>query len=168
MQSNDPIGENKSLILALSRYYGADDFLRFINSDKEISIKNNSHTIYGRSDLSKYLIITAGISLIADQKSMQLDNIKEYIIKFTYGDNINAWALLASKAGLRLAENATKSVDSAHQTQILLSNIKSDGELLPDLGEDFSHSNEFFSIEYIEELSEIIDIYLDQTYIFKN
>tara|TARA_B100002019_G_scaffold37436_1_gene31340 strand:- start:682 stop:2043 length:1362 start_codon:yes stop_codon:yes gene_type:complete len=168
LQSNDPIGENKSLIIALSRYYGADDFLRFINSDKEISIKNNRHTIYGRSDLSKYLIITAGISLIADQESMQLDNIKEYIIKFTYGENINVWALLASKAGLRLAGNATKSIESARQTQILLSNIKSDGELLPDLGEDFSHINEFFSIEYIEELSEIIDIYLDQTYIFKN
>ena len=51
---------------------------------------------------------------------------------------------------------------------MILSNIKSDRELLPDLSEDFSHSNEIFSIEDIEELSEIIDIYLDQTYIFKN
>ena len=43
--------------------------------------------------------------MITNQESMHLDNIKEYIIKFTYGDNISAWALLASKAGLRLAEN---------------------------------------------------------------
>lgn len=168
MQSNDPINENKSLIIALSKYYGADDILKFINDDKKVRINNNRHTIYGRSDLSKYFIITAGISLIADQDSMHLDNIKEYIIKFFYRDNISAWTLLASKAGLRLAENSTKSLESARQTQMILSNIKSDKELLPDLSEDFSHSNEIFSIEHLDELSEIIDIYLDQTYIFKN
>ena len=168
MQSNDPINENKSLIIALSKYYGADDILKFINDDKKVRINNNRHTIYGRSDLSKYFIITAGISLIADQDSMHLDNIKEYIIKFSYGDNISVWVLLASKAGLRLAENSTKSLESARQTQMILSNIKSDKELFPDLSEDFSHSNEIFSIEHLDELSEIIDIYLDQTYIFKN
>ena len=144
MQSNDPINENKSLIIALSKYYGADDILKFINDDKKVRINNNRHTIYGRSDLSKYFIITAGISLIADQDSMHLDNIKEYIIKFSYGDNISVWVLLASKAGLRLAENSTKSLESARQTQMILSNIKSDKELLPDLSEDFSHSNEIF------------------------
>ena len=106
--------------------------------------------------------------MITNQDSMHLDNIKEYIIKFSYGDNISAWVLLASKAGLRLAENSTKSLESARQTQMILSNIKSDKELLPDLSEDFSHSNEIFSIEHLDELSEIIDIYLDQTYIFKN
>ena len=63
MQSNDPINENKSLIIALSKYYGADDILKFINDDKKVRINNNRHTIYGRSDLSKYFIITAGISL---------------------------------------------------------------------------------------------------------
>ena len=168
MQSNDPINENKSLIIALSKYYGADDILKFINDDKKVRINKNRHTIYGRSDLSKYFIITAGISLIADQDSMHLDNIKEYIIKFSYGDNISVWVLLASKAGLRLAENSTKSLESARQTQMILSNIKSDKELFPDLSEDFSHSNEIFSIEHLDELSEIIDIYLDQTYIFKN
>ena len=167
-QNNDPIGENKSLIIALSKYYGADDILKFINDNKEIRINNNRHTIYGRSDLSKYFIIAAGISLITNQESIGLDNIKEYIIQFTYGDNISAWVLLASKAGLRLAENSTKSLESARQTQMILSNIKSDRELLPDLSEDFSHSNEIFSIEDVEELSEIIDIYLDQNFIFKN
>ena len=40
--------------------------------------------------------------------------------------------------------------------------VMCDGELLPDLGKDFSYDNEVFSIEDIEELSEIMDLYLDQ------
>ena len=38
LQNNDPIGENKSLIIALSKYYGADDILKFINDNKKLEL----------------------------------------------------------------------------------------------------------------------------------
>lgn len=168
LKSNDPVGENKALLIAIAKYYGGDNILSMNKKEKKYNFNDNNHTLYGRSDLTKYFLITAGLTLLADQGLFESSEIKEKIISLSYSDNINAWKILACRAGARLAENATKSSQSARQLQIFLSSVKSDGELLPDLGKDFSYDNEVFSIEDIEELSEIMDLYLDQNYIFNN
>ena len=83
------------------------------------------------------------------------------------GKTISAWDLLADKAGVRLAQNATRSAKSARQLQINLAKAKRDEHILPDLGVEFSYSNDQFSTEDLEELSILVELYLEELDILK-
>ena len=63
--------------------------------------------------------------------------------------------MLASKAGLRLAENSTKSLESARQTQMILLTLKVIRSYYQ-TWRGLLSSNEIFSIEHLDELSEIM------------
>lgn len=75
--------------------------------------------------------------------------------------------LLADQAGIRLAHNATRSEQSAKRIQKLIVEAESDDQLLPDLGPDFSYAEDRFAIEDLDELNQLIDLYLDELIILK-
>ncbi|MEE3240196.1 MAG: hypothetical protein VX231_04415 [Pseudomonadota bacterium] len=165
----DPISENRALLLSLAKLYGADDLNAILrgNNQTKFNRKRLDYTIYGRRDLAKHLILSAGISLLADEDLANLIGLDKEISDYQAGKTISAWDLLADQAGIRLADNATRSEQSARQVQRLLSDAKSDKDLLPDLGPDFSYAKDQFEVDDLDELNQLTSLILDELIIFK-
>jgi len=165
----DPVGENRALLLSLAKLYGADDLNAILqgNNPSQFNRKRLNYTIYGRRDLAQHLILSAGISLLADEGLANLIGLDKEISDYQAGKTISAWDLLADQAGIRLAHNATRSERSARQVQKLLSDAESDKDLLPDLGPDFSYAKDQFEVGDLDELNQLISLTLDELIIFK-
>ena len=165
----DPVGENRALLLSLAKLYGVDDLNAILQGNNlgQFNRKRLNYTIYGRRDLAQHLILSAGISLLADEDLANLIGLDKEISDYQAGKTISPWDLLADQAGIRLADNATRSEQSARQVQQLLSDANSDKDLLPDLGPDFSYAKDQFEVGDLDELNQLTSLILDELVIFK-
>ena len=165
----DPVGENRALLLSLAKFYGADDLNTILQGNNlgQFNRKRLNYTVYGRRDLAQHLILSAGISLLADEGLANLIGLDKEISDYQAGKTISAWDLLADQAGIRLADNATRSEQSARQVQQLLSDANSDKDLLPDLGPDFSYAKDQFEVGDLDELNQLTSLILDELAILK-
>ncbi|MBT8140111.1 MAG: hypothetical protein KJP25_10100 [Gammaproteobacteria bacterium] len=163
-QSRDPVAENRALLLALARRYGGEQLLTMMDSGQQRFARDipKPYTIYGRRDLAQHLILSAGLSLIASQDVAELFGIDKELSDLLGGRSISAWDLLADKAGLRLAENATLSSASAIDTQKWFSRARRDRQILPDLGAEFDYSEDKFGPDELDQLELMIELYLEQ------
>lgn len=168
-QSKDPVAENRAALLALAKTFGGDELTSILSPATIANFQANAkpYTIYGRRDLAQHMVLSAGLTLVADEGLAELIGLDKEISDLMGGKTISAWDLLADKAGVRLAQNATRSAKSARQLQITLANANRDEHILPDLGADFSYSSDRFSTEDIEELSVLIELYLEEIAILK-
>lgn len=170
LKSNDPVAENRAALLALAKYFGGDQLDSLLSgaNNRQVRKVNNHYSIYRRKDLAQHWVLSAGITLIADQGLADLIGMDKEISDLINGKTISAWDLLADKAGARLAETATRSANSARHIQIKLSSANRDSNILPDLNKEFPHSTDRFSLNELDELNELIDLLLDQTSLFAN
>ncbi|MBT5293581.1 MAG: hypothetical protein HOL40_07645 [Cellvibrionales bacterium] len=162
--SKDPVAENRAALLALAKSFGGDELTTMLSPAIIANFQANAkpYTIYGRRDLALHMVLSAGLTLVADEGLAELIGLDKEISDLMGGKTISAWDLLADKAGVRLAQNATRSAKSARQLQIKLSKARRDNHILPDLGADFSYSGDRFSTEDIEELTLLIELYLEE------
>ncbi|MBT6578662.1 MAG: hypothetical protein HOO01_00195 [Cellvibrionales bacterium] len=167
--SKDPVAENRAALLALAKSFGGDELTTMLSPATIANFQANAkpYTIYGRRDLALHMALSAGLTLVADEGLAELIGLDKEISDLMGGKTISAWDLLADKAGVRLAQNATRSAKSARQLQITLSKARRDNHILPDLGADFSYSGDRFSTEDIEELTLLIELYLEELDILK-
>jgi hypothetical protein len=167
--SKDPVAENRAALLALAKSFGGDELTTMLSPATIANFQANAkpYTIYGRRDLALHMALSAGLTLVADEGLAELIGLDKEISDLMGGKTISAWDLLADKAGVRLAQNATRSAKSARQLQIKLSKARRDNHILPDLGADFSYSGDRFSTEDIEELTLLIELYLEELDILK-
>lgn len=168
-RSKDPVAENRAALLALAKTFGGDELSSILSPATIANFQTNAkpYTIYGRRDLAQHLVLSAGLTLVADEGLAELIGLDKEISDLMGGKTISAWDLLADKAGVRLAQNATRSAKSARQLQINLAKAKRDEHILPDLGVEFSYSNDQFSTEDLEELSILVELYLEELDILK-
>ena len=168
-QSNDPVVENRAALLALAKTFGGDELTSLLSPATIANFQANAkpYTIYGRRDLAQHMVLSAGLTLVADEGLAELIGLDKEISDLMGGKTISAWDLLADKAGVRLAQNATRSAKSARQLQINLAKAKRDEHILPDLGVEFSYSSDRFSTEDLEELSILVELYLEELDILK-
>ena len=162
--SKDPVAENRAALLALAKSFGGDELTTMLSPATIANFQANAkpYTIYGRRDLALHMALSAGLTLVADEGLAELIGLDKEISDLMGGKTISAWDLLADKAGVRLAQNATRSAKSARQLQITLSKARRDNHILPDLGADFSYSGDRFSTEDIEELTLLVELYLEE------
>jgi hypothetical protein len=162
--SKDPVAENRAALLALAKSFGGDELTTMLSPATIANFQANAkpYTIYGRRDLALHMALSAGLTLVADEGLAELIGLDKEISDLMGGKTISAWDLLADKAGVRLAQNATRSAKSARQLQIKLSKARRDNHILPDLGADFSYSGDRFSTEDIEELTLLVELYLEE------
>ena len=167
--SKDPVAENRAALLALAKSFGGDELTTMLSPATIANFQANAkpYTIYGRRDLALHMALSAGLTLVADEGLAELIGLDKEISDLMGGKTISAWDLLADKAGVRLAQNATRSAKSARQLQIKLSKARRDNHILPDLGADFSYSGDRFSTEDIEELTLLVELYLEELDILK-
>ncbi|MDG1292984.1 MAG: hypothetical protein P8O99_02605 [Pseudomonadales bacterium] len=167
--SKDPIAENRAALLALAKTFGGDELSTVLTPAAIANFQANAkpYTIYGRRDLALHMALSAGLTLVADEGLAELIGLDKEISDLMGGKTISAWDLLADKAGVRLAQNATRSAKSARQLQINLSKATRDNHILPDLGAEFSYASDRFSTEDIEELTLLVELYLEEIDILK-
>lgn len=163
-QSGDAIAENRALLLSLARRYGGEQLLTMLEAGQRRMPGGipRPYTIYGRQDLAQHMVLSAGLSLIASQEIAELFGIEKELADLVGGRSISAWDLLADKAGVRLAENATASPRSASEIQKWFSRARRDRDLLPDLGAEFAYSEDSFGPEEFDQLELMIELYLEQ------
>ena len=113
------------------------------------------------------MVLSAGLTLVADEGIAELIGLDKEISDLRRGKTISAWDLLADKAGVRLANKATRSAKSARQLQIAVADAKQDSDILPDLGADFSYSEDRFSTEHLDDLTALVELYLEELAILK-
>ena len=167
--SKDPVAENRAALVAMAKSFGGDELTTMLNPASIANFQANAkpYTIYGRRDLALHMALSAGLTLVADEGLAELIGLDKEISDLMGGKTISAWDLLADKAGVRLAQNATRSAKSARQLQIKLSKASQDNHILPDLGPEFSYSSDSFSTEDIEELTLLVELYLEEIDILK-
>ena len=160
----DPIAENRGALLALSKKYGGDQLINILQSRSGNALTSapKPYTIFARQDLAQHLVLSAGLSLVANQNLAELIGIDKELSDLMGGRAISAWDLMADKAGVRLAENATASVQSAQKTQKWFSKARRDHHVLPDLGQEFKYSEDRFNAEDLAELELMIELYMEQ------
>ncbi len=168
-QTLDPVAENKAALLALSRLYGAEKLASMIDLPPNEVIRRmpKPYSLYGRKDLPLHLILSAGLTLVSDQNIAELIGIDKEIGDFSYGSKVSAWDLLADKAGIKLAEKATRSAKSARDLQVKLGKAKRDQDILPDIGKDLNLSNDRFSVDELADLNELVELYLEKHPLYK-
>lgn len=161
--SLNPVAENRAVLLALSKAYGGDQLLQMFGEATFEQFQSPApYSIYKRRDLAQHYILSAGLTLIADESIASLIGVDKEITDLTRGRTISAWDLLADKAGARLAQNATNTAQSARQVQVALSNARTDGDLLPNIADEFEFSNDRFSLDELDDLDVLIELYLEQ------
>lgn len=168
-KSNDPVGENRAALLALAKAFGGDELTAMLSDTTARTIRTSfpPYTIYGRRDLAQHMVLSAGLTLVADEGIAELIGLDKEISDLRRGKTISAWDLLADKAGVRLANKATRSAKSARQLQIAVADAKQDSDILPDLGADFSYSEDRFSTEHLDDLTALVELYLEELAILK-
>lgn len=168
-KTSNPAAENRAALLALAKYFGGDELGSMLNMNAAAKLTLNAppYTIYGRRDLAQHLVLSAGLTLVADEGLAELIGLDKEISDLMGGKTISAWDLLADKAGVRLAQNATQTAKSARRVQIAIAKASKDTDILPDLGADFSYSGDRFSTEDIDELATLVELYLEELDILK-
>lgn len=168
-KSNDPVGENRAALLALAKAFGGDELTAMLSDTTARKIRTSfpPYTIYGRRDLAQHMVLSAGLTLVADEGIAELIGLDKEISDLRGGKTISAWDLLADKAGVRVANKATRSAKSARQLQIAVADAKQDSDILPDLGADFSYSEDRFSTEHLDDLTALVELYLEEIDILK-
>lgn len=172
-KTNNPVAENRSALLALAKHFGGDELNAILNAsantEAAIAFQQATppYTIYGRRDLAQHMMLSAGLTMIADEGIAELIGLDKEINDLLGGKTISAWDLLADKAGVRFANNATRSAKSARELQILASQATKDSDILPDLGADFSYSEDQFSTEDLDQLRELVELYLEELKILR-
>jgi len=162
--SADPIAENKAALLALTEAYGGDKLFEMAaqnNFNSTVTIPK-PFAIYRRKDLAQQWVLSAGAALATSGPLAEFLDANQQFKALLANRTVSAWSLLAEKAGLRLAEQATKSAKSARRLQLVLSRAKRDSDILPDIARDFPNANDRFSTEELSDLEELIKLYLDQ------
>ncbi len=167
--SADPVAENRAALLALSKLYGGDQIATLIDQRDRIAALRmpKPYTIYRRSDLAQHWVLSSGASLLADETIAELIGVDKELSDLMGGSTISAWDLLADKAGILLAQKATKNAKSAREIQIALSQVRRDADILPNLGPDFSGTNDRFSSSELDELNEMVELYLQQHRLYR-
>ncbi len=167
--SADPVAENRAALLALAKVFGGDqlDALLDGNVNANQFRQRSPFTVYGRSDLAQHMMLSSGLTLLTDGRIADLVGLEKEIADLMGGRSISAWDLLADKTGVRLAENATRSARSARNLQTALAAASRDQHIMPDLRQDFAYAEQQFGPEDIDELTVLVELYLDQLPIYQ-
>jgi hypothetical protein len=133
---DDPVAENRTLLLALAAYVNEEDISRWLREDlanrlsrpKMIEVR-----VQRRQDLAQHIVASAAIAASAGAGVAQvISSIKEnydarYRTGFSFSD------LTANTAGMAMGSLATESREIALEMQHRLSRLESDADYLPAL-----------------------------------
>jgi hypothetical protein len=133
------VEENRAAIMALAIFFGSPRFELFtgpvIPGGEGAAIRRSSRTtLADRIDLRLHFVYSAALKVASDSGvSFALGEFKEMLDSAAGGSGFSFVDLAADRAGIRFAEEATASEDSARRLQGLLAAEMSEGLFFPSL-----------------------------------
>jgi hypothetical protein len=137
--SGSAVEENRAAIMALAVYFGSGRFeiltgpMKPVEADGHES-RASSTTLADRGDLRLHFIYSAALKLASDSDaSFALGEFKEVLDTGPKGSGFSFADLAADRAGVRFAEEATRSEPSARRLQDILADEASESTFFPSL-----------------------------------
>jgi len=130
------VEQNRAAIFALAVYFGSYRFEYFIGKlATDIPRKPRCYAIpplAKRVDLTQHFIYSAAIELLSSKQTSEfVGELKELLDSNLNGSGFSFVDLMADRAGVRFAQLATDSEDSAFYHQQLLQRTFSDSDMFP-------------------------------------
>jgi hypothetical protein len=133
LQGHDPVVENSAALLSLAMYTADPTVLQLMGLDDRVGSPSQpmALTLHRRRDLASHFLSAALISLFAGDQVADLIGMQKELNDSQSSSGFSVADLVADKAGIRFAELATSSPDSARQLQDQLTQLLYDDQLLP-------------------------------------
>ena len=132
--SGDPILENTALFQVLSLYSVQRGIKDLVHEDIQKQMEapvSVSFTLFNRTDLPKHFLISAGLAVSAGSKLSSFIGIAKEVEDSGNGSGFSFADLAADKAGVRMGELATGSLDQAILFGQRLSEINLETDFMP-------------------------------------
>jgi len=177
-RGGDPVAENQALLLALSLYALQIDPGQLLDHVDAVSLPRIQHELqfYRRKDLAQHFFMAIGLTLGADAGlANNIGLLKEFEDTRGTGSGFSFTDIGADRMGMRFAEFAVASSQSALQLQQRIAGATSEAEYFPDLRKlpEFLSTEEFESRygaentpEFAQEI-EKIDLLISQLPVFE-
>ncbi|MFA5905226.1 MAG: hypothetical protein WC836_14930 [Desulfobacula sp.] len=132
--SNHPVLENTALFQVLSLYSikrGLKDLVHEDLMKRMEPFTAASFTLYGRTDLPKHFLISAGLTVSAGSKLSNFIGLAKEVDDSDKGSGFSFADLAADKAGVRMGELAAGSPEKAVWLQHKMSEIEQETDFIP-------------------------------------
>jgi hypothetical protein len=135
----DPILPNQAAILALGVILGEEKIAEVarrtidLNRVAEFNAIRGRTTLRGRHDLSRHFSVCAALIVLTDEtRTMNVAVGKELKDSLAGGSGFSFVDMLANRAGMRFALEATRNADSARRVQMFLTGNPAVSDVMPD------------------------------------
>jgi hypothetical protein len=132
--SNNPILENTALVQVLSLYAvqrGLKDLVHEEIQKQMAPPVPVSFTLYGRTDLPKHFLVSAGLAVSAGSRFSNFIGIAKEVDDSGKGSGFGFADLAANKAGVRVGELAAGSLETALIFQERMGRIEQETDFMP-------------------------------------
>jgi hypothetical protein len=132
--SNDAVSENTAALQALALYANGTDLSGFISQPLQKEIKPRVErrlTLKKRNDLAKHYLISAGLAVSGGSRLANFIGLAKEVDDSDGGSGFSFADLAADRAGVRLAELAVASDDTAAQLQAAMQAVQAENEFMP-------------------------------------
>jgi len=132
--SNDPVLENTALVQVLSLYAVQRGLKDLVHEEIQKQMESPvpvSFTLYGRTDLPKHFLISAGLAVSAGSRLSNFIGIAKEVDDSGKGSGFSFADLAADKAGVRMGELAAGSLETALIFQQRMAEIEQETDFMP-------------------------------------
>jgi hypothetical protein len=132
--SNNPILENTALLQVLSLYAIRRGLKDLVHEDMQKQMEAPvavAFTLYGRTDLPKHFLVSAGLAVSAGSRLSNFIGIAKEVDDSGKGSGFSFADLAADKAGVRMGELAAGSLETALIFQQRMGEIEQETDFMP-------------------------------------
>lgn len=130
----DPIADNRAIVLLLALYVNKQPIREFVDSDDASlypQARQVSVTVLGREDLVQHFLTSAAIATSADSGVAEALGVFKELDDSQGGSGFSFADLAADRAGVQFAELIARISFDAQQAQRRLSEVESEIEFMP-------------------------------------
>jgi len=132
--SGDPVLENTALVQVLSLYAVRRGLKDLVNEEIQKQVDPPvpvTFTLYGRTDLPKHFLVSAGLAVSAGSRLSNFIGIVKEVDDSDKGSGFSFADLAADKAGVRMGELAAGSLEAALIFQQRMGEIEQETDFMP-------------------------------------
>ncbi|MDF3128742.1 hypothetical protein P0Y35_05995 [Kiritimatiellaeota bacterium B1221] len=138
LPGDDPVLENKGLLLALSAILGEEKVARIARRDLQLSHISQAKalrsriTLYDRPDLPQHFWVSAGLAVLSQEQTSWSAGITKEVKDADGGSGFSFVDLTADRAGILFSRSATHSRKSAETVQQHIRQGVTTADICPD------------------------------------
>ena len=132
IREGDPVAENKAALLALSMYVGGVDTGRLLGLDRLDMGPRRKLTLSGRHDFAQHFLMSAALEVTGGPSIADAVGLLKELDDAGGGSGFSFTDLGADRAGVRMAEAATRNASNARAIQAALAGSADEDQFMPD------------------------------------